>query len=281
MYRTCDHPITSFGVICYRVTARRVQYLLVRRKDSLCFVEFLRGKYTLQRRDYISHLLSNMTVDERAAVRAAASFDDLWMTFWKNDRFKNSQHEYNGARQKFDALKRGYHIRVHPDKMRSGDEAMRLVNLESLLAETHSDYHEPEWGFPKGRRNINEPNIKCALREFREETGVDPASITLSTSLKPVDEVFAGCNMLRYRHEYYIARYNGVRDEAHGDHSEGTQIDVVPMLPAAAHKQAHEISCVAWMTADAVLAKIRPRNVERIELFKRVHAAIAHAELGG
>jgi 8-oxo-dGTP pyrophosphatase MutT (NUDIX family) len=36
---------------------------------------------------------------------------------------------------------------------------------------------EPEWGFPKGRRNYNEKDIDCALREFSEETGYSKYSL--------------------------------------------------------------------------------------------------------
>ena len=31
----------------------------------------------------------------------------------------------------------------------------------------------PEWGFPKGRRNYQENDLTCGLREFEEETGYD------------------------------------------------------------------------------------------------------------
>ena len=30
----------------------------------------------------------------------------------------------------------------------------------------------PEWGFPKGRRNLKERDRECAVREFSEETGL-------------------------------------------------------------------------------------------------------------
>jgi 8-oxo-dGTP pyrophosphatase MutT (NUDIX family) len=32
-------------------------------------------------------------------------------------------------------------------------------------------WEEPEWGFPKGRRDTQESDWVCALREFKEETG--------------------------------------------------------------------------------------------------------------
>ena len=36
-----------------------------------------------------------------------------------------------------------------------------------------SKFIEPEWGFPKGRRNNKEKDINCAIREFYEETNFD------------------------------------------------------------------------------------------------------------
>ena len=46
-------------------------------------------------------------------------------------------------------------------------------NLDSIIEETYgeSDWTEQEWGFPKGRRNFQEKDYDCAIREFTEETG--------------------------------------------------------------------------------------------------------------
>ena len=47
MYRDCKYPIISLGVILFDYSRSKdeIQYLLVRRKDSIGYVEFLRGKY--------------------------------------------------------------------------------------------------------------------------------------------------------------------------------------------------------------------------------------------
>ena len=43
--------------------------------------------------------------------------------------------------------------------------------LASLIHKSSTTWLEPEWGYPKGRRNYQEKDLHCALREFEEETG--------------------------------------------------------------------------------------------------------------
>ena len=44
--KTCNYPITSYGILCYFVQNNNIKYLMIQRKDSLCYIEFLRGKYS-------------------------------------------------------------------------------------------------------------------------------------------------------------------------------------------------------------------------------------------
>ena len=74
-YRSCIAPITSYGMIIFRVkggwnqskelvqnmssisglehSVQNIQYLLIQRKDSLGFVDIMRGKYKVDDVDYI------------------------------------------------------------------------------------------------------------------------------------------------------------------------------------------------------------------------------------
>ena len=47
LFHQCKIPITSIGIIAFRIKNNKIEYLLIRRKDSLSFVDFLRGKYQL------------------------------------------------------------------------------------------------------------------------------------------------------------------------------------------------------------------------------------------
>ena len=48
LFHTCKNPITSIGIIAFRPSAEGVQYLMIRRKDSLGFVDFMRGKISIK-----------------------------------------------------------------------------------------------------------------------------------------------------------------------------------------------------------------------------------------
>lgn len=255
-FRVCDLPITSFGVICHRLSPLgELQFLLVQRKDSLCYVEFIRGKYTLQNRGYVLRLLSNMTHDERSRLMEL-SFDQLWCNFWQDDRSKRFLNEYNQSRSRFEALRAGFGLRValSPDIIN--------VDLASLLDASRPGFAETEWGFPKGRRNIDESDGDCAVREFTEETGLTRADVKLVHPTKHFEETFTGSNKVRYKHVYYVYAATAL------DLNLGPE-GSAPPRPCSVH-QNREIQRVAWFGRAEVLARIRSSNGERREMFKRL-----------
>lgn len=261
IYRMCNYPICSFGIICCRVTFDTVrnmlvpEYLMVQRKDSLCYVEFIRAKWNPHNRQYIMKLFASMTPEERSRIADAADFDVLWHGFWHNDTCKSYMKEYNQARSQFDLLKNGFSLRC----AKTSD--VITFSLDYVLQNTVAEYDAAEWGWPKGRRNINESDLKCALREFSEESGLNPRDVSVLTHLKPFEEVFNGCNHVRYRHVYYVAVQAGF---VKNRELSATQKSV----------QAQEIGQVAWCTYETAMKNIRAHNVERRELFRRVHQLV-------
>ena len=79
VFRNCLSPVTSYGLIAVRYMNDNnasslfsksttisngndsIQFLLIQRKDSLSFVEFIRGKYNPYEDEYIGRLLRGMT----------------------------------------------------------------------------------------------------------------------------------------------------------------------------------------------------------------------------
>ena len=43
MYKDCKLPVTSCGNIVYRDDTEEPKVLMIQRKDSLCYIDFLRG----------------------------------------------------------------------------------------------------------------------------------------------------------------------------------------------------------------------------------------------
>ena len=70
LYKDCRHPILSYGIILYHKEKTELgkfiyRIIMVERKDSLSYIEFLRGKYkTPLNHEYIQLLISRMTEEE-------------------------------------------------------------------------------------------------------------------------------------------------------------------------------------------------------------------------
>lgn len=256
MYRSCNQPIISYGVICYKIDKGIPKYLMVQRKDSLAYVEFVRGKYNLNVKTYILDLFSLMTEEERQNI-ISKPFDTIWQEMWCKkicDESRNFGKEFKEAHDKFMSLKVGYYIKDSNDEI-------EFFNLQQAYDTTRPKFTETEWGFPKGRRNINEDDVSCALREFKEETGVNPKYLKLCNShIKPFDEVFSGSNKVRYKHVYYIARLT-------------TEIKCFTVNPNN-KQQCKEIRSIQWFTYEEAQDKLRDYNIERKELLKRLNTVI-------
>lgn len=190
VFKKCDRPTTSCGVICVRHTEGSLRFLVVQRKDSFAFVEFMRGKYRLSDADYLRTLFRGMTRSERDGVQCL-EFYELWAQLWNGFSKSRNKHEYENARCKFTSLREGVHINGRP------------CNI-AVLIKTTVGRDSPEWGFPKGRRESgSESDLECALREMREETGIRPNQIAIDGRV--YDETFWGTNGIQYTHVYYIA----------------------------------------------------------------------------
>jgi len=246
--KNCNYPITSFGIICYKIINNICYYVMVQRKDSLCYTEFIRGKYDIKNIKYITKLFSNMTKEEQNRI-VNNDFDMLWNTMWVNNT-NSMRKEYNISSNKFKTLKNGYKIKTNGIIL---DVNIQTFIVSKCLGET-------EWEFPKGRRKINEKDISCALREFEEESGIKKCYLTVEDNFKQYEETFMGNNKLRYRNIFYVASYN--KDDINSVFFNNNNSD-----------QIKEIKDVKWFDYDSISEKINTK-VEKYELFKRIHSQI-------
>ena len=113
---------------------------------------------------------------------------------------------------------------------------------------------EPEWGFPKGRRNYNESDLVCALREFQEETGYNKKNIDIISNIKPLQELFTGSNYKSYKHKYFLGYIDNPTNNKNFQRS--------------------EVSKMEWLSLDECLKKIRPYNLERIEIINNINKVL-------
>jgi 8-oxo-dGTP pyrophosphatase MutT (NUDIX family) len=242
-FRECREPITSLGILAFRRPAGGAQWLLIRRRDSLGFIEVMRGKYELRDETAIQTLVDQMTLAERVRL-LTRPFAELWRELWNGPASRRYHAEYEQARAKFEIL-------------RVGGGGRRA--LASYCEASPTVWVEAEWGFPKGRRSSTETEIACALRETWEEAGIRPAELRLLPG-EPLLEEFRGSNGICYRHRYWLA-------EAAADLE-------VRVDPGNADQQ-REVGDVRWCSLEEALRLIRPYNTE-----KRAVLQVAAARVG-
>jgi ADP-ribose pyrophosphatase YjhB (NUDIX family) len=173
---------------------QNIKFLLIQRRHSIGFMDFIRGKYKIDNVDQINSLFQYMHESEIELLKIK-TFEDLWKEIWNNDknRIENLKKEYIIAQEKFNKLKNSI----------SGVDVE--LNLDFYIKNIKPLYSFLEWGFPKGRKDKNETTLDCALREFSEETNIKLENINVINELEPIEENLIGTNGIKYRHIYYIA----------------------------------------------------------------------------
>ena len=236
IYKNCPHPIMSFGIICYKIEENETKFLMIQRKDSLSFMEYIRGKYDLINLDYIKQLLLNMTINERNMI-ITITFDEIWNYLWyQNDNSNNKNNkEFYESKLKFNTLNDTNFLKNY------------ILSIKSI-------FNEQEWGFPKGRRKIKESDLDCAVREFYEETRIINNDIEVINDILPFEEIFFGTNGIMYKHVYFVAKLK--------NSSINIKIDNNCL------EQVREIRAIKWYSFNEVISHIKCYNTERISLFK-------------
>jgi ADP-ribose pyrophosphatase YjhB (NUDIX family) len=246
LFHQCNNPITSIGIIVFKNTPNGIKYLLIRRKDTLGYVDFVRGKYPLGNKIYINNIIKEMTETEKNNL-LTQSFDTLWKNLWGESIGIQYRGEEKISREKFHILKDGYTL------------MQNNYSLKSLIDESNKVWSEPEWGFPKGRRNYQEKDIGCAIREFGEETGLNEGKYNMDIvqNINPFEEVFIGSNFKSYKHRYYLAKLIYNEDDEEENNFQKT-----------------EVSKMGWYSYEECFKKIRNYNLEKLEVLTRVNTVI-------
>lgn len=222
-YNKCNEPISSFGIIAIQVDdefyknikknssinnlnisklntinnniflkthkyKEKIKFMMICRRKSLGYLEFIRGRYSINDTNHIISLFEQMTREEVMNLQSS-NFDTLWKDLWHqkiNNKFFLL--EYDKSKVKFNILKN-----------------RKTKDINYFANSSIQKFNNPEWGFPKGRRNFLEKDLSCAIREFKEETALNSDEFLLFPGIKPLEEIFNGTNKILYRHVYFIA----------------------------------------------------------------------------
>lgn len=271
IYKECKGPITSFGIIAFKVVETRedelhdininlrtilsktngpvktysdlfvkrypeIKFLLIQRKDTMGYIDFIRGKYPDDEENKIKMLkiyLCEMTIQERDYL-LNKSFDELWDALWVNHDSKCYKKEYEQAKKKFNQ-----------------------IDILTLIKQTSSQWTFQEFGLPKGRRNMKETNIACAEREFCEETGYSKGDYLFINNYPTIQEEFTGTNGVQYRHIYYLVKMR--------------KNTLPPRVDKTNKVQSGEVQNIGWFTIDQCMNLVRPYDTEKKRVLKTVY----------
>jgi 8-oxo-dGTP pyrophosphatase MutT (NUDIX family) len=252
-FHQCKLPITSYGIILFRSSTNGIQYLMIRRKDSFGYIDFLRGKYVQNNLEHLQSIFNEMSITEREKIRNS-DFEILWKNMWGIQDSGHTGIQYKGeemaSQKKFEAVKLGIPVGSNNE----------IVTLNTLIDNSTTKWRETEWEFPKGRRNYQEKDLDCALREFEEETGLSKKEIKVIENVIPFEEIFLGSNHKSYKHKYFLAYTDKTSDDLH-------------------NYQQTEVSKLDWKTLEECLESIRPYNLEKKQLIININKVLQEYRL--
>ena len=229
----------------FYILQNSIKFLMIRRKNTLGYIEFIRGRYNPSDADSIIYLFQQMVQSEINMIEKLSIdelWDDLWATSSSNKIYDN---EFKQSKEKFNKLKNGdYHY-----------------DLYFFTKNVQPEYNTPEWGFPKGRRNFYEKNINCAIREFNEESGYLEDDYKILKRLHTLTEVFLGTNEIKYKHIYYVSINNNNKNLT---------------LDKNNLKQYEEIGDIGWFTYNEAINLIRPYHKQRKKILTQLYMFITN-----
>ena len=276
--RECKSSITSFGLIMFKIVKNeyeerndipnelkehvkainklhyvppnekkypKVKLLLIQRKDTMSYIDFLRGKYPDSLHSDYEKLMKikfeEMTHSERKSLEIG-DFDNCWQRLWINHKSKLFLNEYKLAKEKF-----------------------YQIDIKKYLKNSTSKWEFSEFGAAKGRRSIRERNIDCAEREVMEETGYENTMYHYIKNYPLITEEFLATNNVIYKHIYYLVK---LKEQ---------YIDFIPAMND--ELQQGEVKSVGWYTLHECMSLIRDYDQEKKNILQKVYCDIINMNL--
>jgi 8-oxo-dGTP pyrophosphatase MutT (NUDIX family) len=223
----------SYGIILTRLGNDDIlEFLMVCRRNTFSYVDFVLGKYKENDVEYLSHLIINMTQIERNNLRCM-KYVDIWNNLYAFSRKPEGDFFYQ-VEKKF--------YRSHSIFM--------AIDIKKSCYWLH-----PEYGFPKGKKNEIENSLQSAMRELEEETGITKNMYMIDSSINPFEEEFIGTNGLKYINVFYVANANQNCQE---------------FLNKNDLLQMREISNIQWFSYRTAMKNIRFHEKSKVVLIQEL-----------
>lgn len=246
-------PITSYGIILI-YPSNPIKILMIRRKDTFGYIDFIRGKYSCSNRLQLQEIIDQMTMEEKSRI-IKYPFEILWNSMWTNNEQLKNQNLINKD-EKITMISSKELNESNPSKQKFLNllnSSETKINIYDLIKNSTSEWLEQEWEFPKGRKKQYENEITCAKREFTEETGIEINKICILNNVNPLNELFHGTNHKTYLYKYFLAIYT----------------NDIQLLDITKFQQT-EVSNMEWKTLDECRQCIRPYNKTKLQIIDMI-----------
>ena len=160
----------SCGIFLLSRKSGRLHVCVVKKRHTYSIMDILGGTYT---GDTMAHVVNTMSKREQSLL---GSFDAMWVDVWGSLDIATDMYQRGKVR----------YAELRPDTV-------------AIVASV-----EPIYEIPKGRPNLREPILTCAMREHSEETGIVPTDYEIMQPFPQLRYYFTDMGKL-YKYIYFIA----------------------------------------------------------------------------
>lgn len=215
-----DHK-QSIGVVCIRFVNNKPEVLMVCKRYTYAYAEFIHGKYpqgdfrkNTRAKNEIISLFNGMTIEEKLDI-LSLDFEKMWYRIW-----------LKGPRPGF--------FFIAKNKFESTFLMDDGCRLSALIGKSTNS--QRVWEMPKGRKKSpTEPDVLCAIREFTEETNIPKKDYRIIPNLRRKYSYID--KDIKYTNTYYVAVANG---------------NISLSIDFSAQDQVNEIGDIRWMNIEAI-----------------------------
>lgn len=230
----------SYGLICCRKhPIYGLQLILIKKPVSYHFCEFIAGHYRKTDSKHLKLLFNNMTYHEKMDI-LSLKFQAMWYRVFRTNPEQSFLQSNNNYVKQYMLKKTKFEASFLSD---GG------IYLKKLMADTVNA--ETLWEIPKGRRHdqVNEGFINAAIREFTEETTIEPSKYNIMWRVSPYIETYSDFGTT-YQNIYYYSTAVG---------------DWEPTIKFSNGIQICEVSAISWCSLN---------NINNMKLDKDTHARL-------
>ena len=229
----------SYGIVCCRKLNNAYQIILIKKPVTYYFCEFIMGHYRRRDETHLKKLFNNMTYHEKCDI-LSLKFNIMWYRIYKSDPEKIN----------IDRISKYYY------KKKTKFETNFLYDngkkLKQLISESKNS--ETQWEVPKGRKieslekytkystnstnstNNKEYDLNTAIREFTEETRINPNKYNILWHAAPYIETYSEFG-ITYQNIYYFTRALGEWE---------------PSIKFSNNQQISEVSSIKWCSKNDI-----------------------------